>query len=146
MKKVLSIALLFAASLCIIPNTNAQTLEDRRVNLPIQENSKYALLVDQTNYFMGAVSTGLQFKEQHKQLEYEVVLIGSAVKELATNQDLILLIEQAARQQIRIVVCEMAMKKQGLDVSDFHDSILFTPNGFQYLWGLQDNGFKTIAL
>lgn len=146
MKKALSITLLFAASLCVIPSTNAQTLEDRRVDFPIQENGKYALLVDQTNYFMGAVSTGLQFKKQNKKLEYEVVLIGPVVRELATSQDLISLTEKAASQQIRIVVCEMAMKKHNLNVNDFHESILFTPNGFQYLWGLQDNGFKTIEL
>ncbi|SFJ76087.1 DsrE family protein [Myroides guanonis] len=146
MIKIKHIAFLLTLNLLPITSMNAQSIEERTLEYPIQKEGKYALLVDKASYLMGAINSGISFKEQSSQIKYEIVLIGPVVKELLTNQELIPLIEKATSYDIKIVVCESAMKKHNLHHQDFHPSIYFTPNGFQYLWGLQDDGFKTIEL
>lgn len=146
MIKIKHIAFLLTLNLLPITSINAQSNKERTLEYPIQKDGKYALLVDKANYLMGAINSGVSFKEQSNQVKYEIVLIGPVVKELTTNKEFMPFIEKAASNNIRIVVCESAMKKHNLHHQDFHPSIYFTPNGFQYLWGLQDDGFKTIEL
>lgn len=146
MSNIKHLVFLIALNLFAFNSINAQSTEGRTLEYPVQKNGKYALLVDNSNYLMGAINSGISFKEQSDLLQYEVVLIGPVVKELVTNEELVPFIEKAASYRIRIVVCESAMKKHHLNHQDFHPSIFFTSNGFQYLWGLQDAGFKTIEL
>lgn len=146
MIKIKHLTFLLALNLIPFASMKAQSIEERTLEYPVQREGKYAILVDKANYLMGAINSGVSFKEQSNQIKYEIVLVGPVVKELFTNEELMPVLEKAAAYQIRIVVCEAAMKKHHLQHQAFHPSLYFTPDGFQYLWGLQDDGFKTIEL
>ena len=95
---------------------------------------------------MVSVMTGEEYKTKSSNIQFEIVLIGEVVKDLAEKEDLKHFIQKAEKAGIKIVVCEFAMEKLGVKKSQYQPSILTTPNGFTYLFGLQELGFKTITL
>lgn len=112
----------------------------------IKEDGKYAILVANARHFQVAVMTGEALKTDHPVLDFEIVLIGSVVKDVATDESLQSFIRSSEKAKVRIVVCELAMNHLGMKQSDYHAYISFTPNGFTYIFGLQESGFKTITL
>lgn len=125
---------------------SAQTLSVTAIENAVKKDGKYAMLVSNARYFQAAVRTGETLKGNSKNLDFQVVLIGPVVKELATNGDLKASIEASEKSGIRLVVCEAAMYHFKLKHNDFNESIAFTPDGFIYMFGLQENGFKVITL
>src|SRR5690606_15294697 len=126
--------------------TNAQQLPVEQIENAIKNDGKYALLVRQSKHLMASVMTGEAYKKQSKSIQFEIVLIGDVVKDLATSNELKPFIEKAEKIGIRNVVCEFAMQKLGVTKSQYPPSVHTTPNGFTYLFGLQEIGFKTITL
>ena len=79
-------------------------------------------------------------------MDFEIVVISAVAKDLATDESLKSFIEISEKVGIRIVVCESAMNHFGVKKSDYHPSIETTPDGFAYMFGLQESGYKTISL
>lgn len=146
MIQIKHLVLFLSINIFALNSLSAQSIEERTINHPIEKEGKYALLVDNAKYLMGAIYTGIDFKKQSSQIQYEIVLIGPVVKELMANEELLNALEAAHASELRIVICEAAMKKHQLPHHDFHPSVYFTGNGFQYIWGLQDQGFKVLTL
>lgn len=146
MKNYILVLTLLIGGLFGSSSVYAQSSNQQAKEYPIDKNGKYALLVDQVNYFKSGVMGGERLKKESSKIEYEIVLIGPVVKELAENKDLLTSVENAQKAGVKIVVCEFAMKNFGKEKSNYHSSILFTPNAFTYFWGLKDHGFRTIEL
>ncbi|OWW25835.1 hypothetical protein B4Q04_09585 [Zobellia sp. OII3] len=146
MKKQFLIIALFALSLTTSVSVMAQVQSVQEIENSIKNDGKYALLVQNSNHFMASVMTGEEYKNKSKAIQFEIVLIGKVVKDLATNKELAPLVEKAQKLGIRIVVCEFAMNKLGVKKSDYPSYVETTSNGFTYFFGLQENGFKTISL
>ncbi|MDO6808869.1 hypothetical protein Q4603_09615 [Zobellia galactanivorans] len=146
MKKQFLIIALFALSLTTSVSVNAQVQSVQEIENSTKNDGKYALLVQNSNHFMASVMTGEEYKNKSKAIQFEIVLIGKVVKDLATNKELAPLVEKAQKLGIRIVVCEFAMNKLGVKKSDYPSYVETTSNGFTYFFGLQENGFKTIGL
>lgn len=127
-------------------SANAQSISVLAIENSVKKDGKYALLVSNANYFSPAVISGAEMKANHPKMKFEIVLVGPVVKDLADDPNLISFIEISEKAGIRIVVCEFAMKKMGVTKADYPSSIETTPDGFVYLFGLQENGFKTISL
>jgi len=128
-------------------NTIAQTHSIEEVNqTAMKKEGKYGIMVDNSQYLMAAIVTGEMYKEYSTDIQYEVVLIGAVVKELADDKNLLPFIERAEKSGVRIVVCKFAMDKLGVKTSDLPSSVEITGNGFTYYYGLQELGFRTIAL
>jgi len=144
-KQILAIALV-VFTLTTLVDVNAQVQDVAQIENAIKNDGKYALMVQKSNHLMAAIMTGEGFKNKSADIQFEVVLIGKVVKELATNEELQPFVEKAEKLGIRIVVCEFAMNKLGVEKSDYHPSVLTTSNGFTYFFGLQENGFKIISL
>ncbi|MFD2551367.1 DsrE family protein [Bizionia sediminis] len=136
---------IFTASILFTPSM-AQTTPVNEVENAVKANGKYAILVSNTRYLQAAVNTGSSLKTTKPNISFEVVLIGPVVKELAQNPDLKATIQASKSAGIRLVVCETAMHHFNLQPSDYNAHIEFTPDGFIYLFGLQETGFKTITL
>ena len=145
-RKIVLLFAIMAFSVGFTQNLNAQTLSVEKIENSIKKNGKYAILVQNANHLMAAVMSGEEYKKKSTKIQFQIVLIGAVVKDLATNKELIPFIEKAELLGIRIVVCEFAMKMLSVEKSSYHHSVFTTPNGFSYLFGLQENGFKTIAL
>lgn len=127
-------------------STSAQSLSVTAIENAVKKDGKYAILVPNARYFQAAVMTGKKLKETNSQLDFEIVIISAAAKDLATDESLIYFIDISENLGIRIVVCESAMNYFEVKKSDYHKSIETTPDGFVYLFGLQESGFKTITL
>lgn len=146
MKKQFLIILLVIAGFVFQTPVSAQTLTVNQVENSIKNNGKYALLVTNARHFEAAVMTGEELKTQHPKIAFEIVLIGPIVKDLATDKSLLPFVTMSEKLGVRIVACEFAMQHFGVAKSQYHPSIETTPNGFTYIFGLQENGFKTITL
>lgn len=146
MKKQIIIIALFLLGITFFNDVKAQSLTTSQVENAIKKDGKYALLVQNSKHFMVSVMTGEEYKTKNTGIQFEIVLIGEVVKDLAEKEDLKPFIEKAQKTGVKIVVCEFAMEKLGVKKSQYQPSILTTPNGFTYLFGLQELGFKTITL
>lgn len=146
MKKKIIIIALFLLGITFFNDVKAQSLTTSQVENAIKKDGKYAILVQNSKHFMVSVMTGEEYKTKNTGIQFEIVLIGEVVKDLAEKEDLKPFIEKAQKTGVKIVVCEFAMEKLGVKKSQYHSSILTTPNGFTYLFGLQESGFKTITL
>ncbi|WP_417236906.1 DsrE family protein [Bizionia paragorgiae] len=146
MKKQFFMTLLVVVGTVLYAPVSAQSLTVSAVEQSIKKDGKYAILVSNARYFQAAVRTGEGLKAKHSTVDFEVVLIGPVVKDLATDESLQSTIKASEKRGIRLVVCEAAMNHLKLKHTDFHSSIAFTPDGFVYLFGLQESGFKTITL
>lgn len=146
MKKQIIIIALFLLGITLFNDVKAQNLTTSQVVNAIKKDGKYAILVQNSMHFMVSVMTGEEYKAKSPKIEFEIVLIGEVVKDLAENPELKPFIEKAQKAGVKIVVCEFAMEKLGVKKSQYQPSIRTTPNGFTYLFGLQELGFKTITL
>lgn len=144
-KQFYSLIFLLVASTAYT-SINAQSMSVSDVEKSIKQEGKYAILAPNARYFQAAVNSGKNLKAKNPEIEFEIVLISAVTKDLATDKSLIPLIELSEKMGIRIVVCEFAMNHFEVKKSDYHHSIKTTPDGFAYIFGLQELGFKTITL
>ncbi len=144
-KQILAVALLLFG-ITFTSSLSAQQVAVESVEKAVKADGKYAILVQNPMHLMASVMTGAEYKSKDKAVQFEIVLIGQVVKDLAENKELESTIQSAEKSGIRLVVCEFAMNKLGVKKSQYHPSIYTTPNGFTYLFGLQELGFKTITL
>lgn len=145
MKSIIKIRII-ALGLLYMQPLNAQFTSPEKVEDAMKKDGKYALLVQSSRHLMSSVSAGERYKEMSKEIDFHIVLIGPVVKELAEDKELIPFIEKAASLGIPIVVCEFAMKRLGVKKEDYPSSVYTTANGYSYIFGLQELGFKTIEL
>ncbi len=146
MKNRFLITLLVFLGLVLYTPATAQSASVAAVENAVKQNGKYAILVPNARYFQAAVMTGQTLKANNPKMDFQIVLISSVVKDLATEESLNSFIEISKKVGIRIVVCEFAMKNQEMKKSEYHSSIHTTPDGFAYMFDLQELGFKTISL
>lgn len=130
----------------LFTSATAQSLSVSDIENSIKKDGKYAILVPNARYFQAAVMTGKELKGKNPKIDFEIVIISAAAQDLATDENLISFIEITEKVGIRVVVCESAMNHFGVKKSDYHSSINTTPDGFAYIFGLQESGFKTITL
>ena len=146
MKNYFVISFVFLVGSTFITPTFAQTASVASVENAVKKTGKYAILVPNANYFQAAVMTGQTLKATNPKMDFQIVLISAVVKDLASSETLMPFIEMSEKAGISLVVCEFAMKHFDVKKSDYHSSIKTTPDGFAYMFGLQELGFKTIAL
>ena len=143
--QLLMVVFVFVGSVLYNPAT-AQSLKVSEVENSIKKDGRYAILVPTARYFQAAVMTGKELKTNNPKMDFEIVIISAAAKDLATDESLKSFIEISEKSGIRIVVCESAMNHFKVKKSDYHPSIQTTPDGFAYMFGLQESGYKTISL
>ena len=143
--QLLMIVFIFVGSVLYSP-AKAQSPSVSEIENAVKTDGKYAILVPNARYFQAAVMSGKTLKANHPKLDYEIVVISAVAKDLATDESMKSFIEMSEEAGIRIVVCESAMKHFGVNKSDYHPSIKTTPDGFAYMFGLQESGYKTISL
>lgn len=127
-------------------NAQKSPVPVNKVENSLKSNGKYAIMVQNPMHFMVSIMTGEEYRAKGEKLQFEIVLIGDVVKDLAENKELDTYVRKAEELGIRIVVCEFAMNKFGIKKSQYLPYVETTPNGFTYIFGLQELGFKTITL
>lgn len=148
MRKSIALFFIALASFTFVQNTYAQagapTLEEVS-KAGMQADGKYAIMVDNASYFMAAAITGEMYKNFSQELDYQIILIGDVVKDLADNKELHAVAEKAHELGVNIIACQFAMKKYGVTSNQYPKFIQETANAFQYYYGLKALGYLTLA-
>lgn len=144
-KQFLAITFLLLISIAF-STVNAQEKSTIQIENLIKNKGKYAFLVQNSRHFIAALETGIRFKTKSKKIKFEIVLVGSAIKDLTTNKELKPYVDKAKELDIKIVICENSMAHLGVKKSTLPPSVVTTSYGFTYFLGLQERGYKTIQL
>ncbi|GEM_PF-916759 len=118
----------------------------KEVENSIEDDGEYGIMVQNGKHFKAAVTIGTKLVDKHSDIQWHVVLIAEAVKDLADDDALQEVAEEADKAGLRVIACQSAMDKLGVKKSDLPDTVEITENGVIYMLGLQENDFKTLSL
>lgn len=123
----------------------AQELSTEQVENSINPNGKYAVFISDAKRLSGAVVTGEQLRQKSKSINFQIIMAGSILKELAAKTPaMTALVERAKKAHTRMVACEIAMKKMGIKKADLPGYIEVTSNAAIYIFGLEELGYKVL--
>ena len=140
---------IIASALCLWGTSpaNAQSVKEiQTVENAVKNDGKYALLVRTLQHLKAAVITGDALKRKSDKIDFRIVVCGELVKELSNNDSLKKMVNEASGRGLKILACGLSVKRLAVDKSRLPESVSITENGLIYLFGLEESGFKTIAL
>ena len=148
MKIYISILMTIAFTFLGIHNTQAQSAAQiQKTEQSIKKKGKYALLVMKTQHLKAAIMTGQGFKATSPKIDFQIVACGELVKEIAADSALQNLISQAVnKDRLKIVICGISIKQFKVDKTTLPAETPVSENGLIYMFGLQEQGYKTIIL
>lgn len=129
-------------------NLNAQTAENiQKTEQSIRKNGKYALLVMKAQHLKAAIQTGIEFKSKSQKIDFQIITCGELVKEISHDGELQNLIKNGVTQNgLKILVCGLSIKQFKVDKTLLPNETPPTENGLIYMFGLQEQGYKTVIL
>lgn len=129
-------------------NLNAQTTENiQKTEQAIHKKGKYALLVMKVQHLKAAIQTGIEFKTKSRKIDFQIVTCGELVKEISLDKALQNLIHNAVNQHgLKILVCGLSITQFKVDKTLLPEETHLTENGLIYMFGLQEQGYKTVIL
>lgn len=129
-------------------NLNAQTAENiQKTEQSIRKNGKYALLVMKAQHLKAAIQTGIEFKSKSQKIDFQIITCGELVKEISLDGELQNLIKNGVTQNgLKILVCGLSIKQFKVDKTLLPNETSPTENGLIYMFGLQEQGYKTVIL
>lgn len=146
--KIYSIILFIALSISGANMVHAQTAEEiKKTEQSIKKNGQYALLVMKAQHLKAAIKTGVDFKSRSAKIDFHMVACGELVKQISTDQTLKHLVGEAVNKHgLKILVCGLSIEQFEVDQTLLPEETPVTANGLVYLFGLQEQGFKTVIL
>jgi intracellular sulfur oxidation DsrE/DsrF family protein len=145
MRKSILLLLLIASSFFSL-HVTAQKLSVNEVENSIKADGKYAMLVRNVEHLQASVKTAAGLIKDNPGLDFQIVVCGPLVKEVAGNAATRELMDRAEKEGMIILACGISMKKFNVSAADLPRSVQVTENGLLYIFGLQENGYKTITL
>jgi len=144
----LYIILMFALTIFGAENLSAQTAESiQKTEQSIRKKGKYALLVMKVQHLKAAIQSGIELKSKNKKIDFQILTCGELVKEISIDEELQNLIRNAVNQDgLKILVCGLSIKQFKVEKSLLPKETPATENGLIYMFGLQEQGYKTVIL
>ena len=141
-------ALLLCALLGASSYAHAQTAgEIRKTEQSIKQDGKYALLVMKLQLLKAGILTGGNFKNKSGKIDFQIVTCGEVVKDLSQEKELQRFVVDAVKNHgLKILICGLSVQQLGIDKSLLPAETPITDNGLTYFFGLEEQGYKTIAL
>ncbi|CAM3505332.1 hypothetical protein FSS13T_10060 [Flavobacterium saliperosum S13] len=129
-------------------NLNAQTTENiQKTEQVIHKKGKYALLVMKVQHLKAAIQTGIEFKTKSRKIDFQIVSCGELAKEISLDKALQNLIHNAVNQHgLKILVCGLSITQFKVDKTLLPEETHLTENGLIYMFGLQEQEYKTVIL
>jgi thioredoxin-related protein len=121
-------------------------------NVKVTENSihkkgKYAMLVMKTQHLIAGIKIGIDLKSRSQKIDFHLLVCGELVKDISLNEDLQNLISDAVRLHcLTIIVCGLSIQQFNVKQSLLPKEMTLSDNGLIHMFGLQEQGFKTIIL
>lgn len=145
MRKSILLLLLIASSFFSL-HVTAQKLSVNEVENSIKADGKYAMLVRNAEHLKASVKTAAGLIKENPKLEFHIVVCGALVKDLVSDTEIRQLMDKAKSTGIKVLACGLSMDKFSITAKDLPTSVQVTQNGLIYIFGLQENGYKTITL
>lgn len=144
--KNLSIVLLTLMCTLFTAQLSAQELTVAQIENSIKKDGKYAMLVRNAEHLEASVKTGAELIKQNPSIAFQIVVCGPLVKDIADVAAMRQLMYRAEEEGVTVLACGISMKKFNIAAADLPRSVKVTENGLLYIFGLQENGYKTITL
>lgn len=107
--------------------------------------TQYAMLVQNEKGLRSAIMTASEMKTDNPAIQFEIVVMGTAVQQL-NNKEVLPELQKANKLGIKLVACEFALKVFGLELKDMPNFIIGTPNAHKYMFLLQEKKFNTLSI
>lgn len=113
----------------------------------IHNKGKYAMLVMKSQHLKVAIKTGIELKDKSGEIDFQIITCGELVKQISQDKELQDLIKYAVNQHgLKILVCGLSVEQLKVDKSLLLAETPLTANGLLYVFGLLEEGYKTITL
>lgn len=146
--KIVIVTLTLLLSIMNVQDVQAQSPEAiQKMEQSISKKGKYALLVMKAQHLKAGILTGQNFKRKSQKTDFQIIVCGEVLKEISKDEKLQQLVKQAIKEDgLKILSCGLSIEQLSIDKSLLPSEMPITENGLIYLFGLQENGYKTIAL
>lgn len=147
MKKYI-VPIIIALSCITTQNAFAQSrTQIQKTEQSIKKGGKYALLVMKAQHLKAALMTGIAFKFNSPDIDFQIVTCGELVKEIGQDKALQQLIVAAVRNNgLKVLTCGLSIQQFSVDQSTVAQGNTSNREWARlYVW-LQEQGFKTIIL
>ncbi len=107
-------------------------------------STQFAVMINNARHYRMAVLTAQELQVEKKGYQFEIVVTGKLVKELAEDESLLETVKKAAELGVKTVLCKKAMDFLGVKKEDLDERIEITPNAWIYMFELRDKGYNVI--
>ncbi|RAV18386.1 hypothetical protein DQP55_02780 [Mycolicibacterium sp. GF69] len=112
----------------------------------IRADGKYALVVSDARHMNVAIMTGREFKAKSSAIDFQIVVYGKVVQDIATDPA----VKDAARRAViddglKVVACDISVQRMGIDPALLPPEVPTTQNALTYVLGLQEQGYETLT-
>jgi intracellular sulfur oxidation DsrE/DsrF family protein len=144
--KKLTVILLSVMAALFTAQLGAQELTVAEIENSIKADGKYAMLVRNAEHLQASVKTAAGLIKDNPRLNFQIVVCGPLVKDLAGDAATRELMDRAKKEGVVVLACGISMKKFNIAAADLPRTVQVTENGLLYIFGLQEKGYKTITL
>ena len=144
--KKLTVILLSVMAALFTAQLSAQELTVAEIENSIKADGKYAMLVRNAEHLQASVKTAAGLIKDNPGLDFQIVVCGPLVKDVAGDAATRELMDRAEKEGVIVLACGISMKKFNISAADLPRTVQVTENGLLYIFGLQENGYKTITL
>lgn len=121
--------------------------EVQQTEQAVKMDGKYGILVMKAQHLKAAILTGKQLKNKSHLIDFQLLICGELVKEISNEVDLQEDIrESVADKGLKILVCGLSIHQFQVDKTSLPKEASITENGLLYMFGLQEQGYKTVIL
>lgn len=112
------------------------------------EKNNYLVLSKNIQQLKPIILTATELAEQDgdKYGEFYVIFCGKTVQNISKNKEFISLTKQAKKQNLKVFVCGLSLKKFGIDPNDLPNTIEVTENGILDGFQLTKKGFISLTI
>lgn len=121
--------------------------EVQRTEQAVKMDGKYGILVMKAQHLKAAILTGKQLKEKSQLIDFQILICGQLVEEISNEVDLKNVIKESVSENgLKILVCGLSIHQFQVDKTNLPKEASITENGLLYMFGLQEQGYKTVIL
>ncbi|HSI78861.1 MAG TPA: hypothetical protein VK957_23405 [Lunatimonas sp.] len=145
-KYIILITMILALSSAgnIYGQTESEVLQTEQA---VRTDGKYGILVMKAQHLKAAILTGKQLKDKSQLIDFQILVCGQLVKEISNEVDLQEDIRKSvADNGLKILVCGLSIQQFQVDKTNLPKEASITENGLLYMFGLQEQGYKTVIL
>lgn len=143
MKSILVALSLLSANFVFASHSETPSLE-----ISVQKVNNYVMSTGVSGYVPAIIMTAADMKNEEGKAfgDFQIVIYGEAVKQFADPTEGPKLVKMAKEAGAKLVLCEFALKKFGIDKSQLPIGLDYVGNAFKHAINLQKKGYFALGL